>query len=386
VVKLRAGIGTSFLPDAVAAGRDAAAQALTGLDGQAPALLLVYAALRYDLSALLSGVRSHCAAAPLVGASSIAQFGNGELTPPGTGVSVMALGAGDYRFGVSSVTGLRDTPHEAGRELARAAQAAVGARRGPGALLLFADGLSGDLQSFLNGIYRVAGAAVPVVGGAASPDWSMTETLVFHDDQVLRDAAVAVWIDSERPVTVACAHGWRSSGLPLLVTKVDGPLVHELGGRPADEVYRENFRQPDLADDGRGEDGFYASHAFGLIEPDGSKLIRGAYLDENKQLRTFAPLPPFSAVEVMSCDQEDLLDVSEKVVNDALAGGEASVLLAFSCMARMQILGERSGEEVARLQAAAGSVPTFGFYTAGEFARTTSVSGYHNATIAALVL
>jgi hypothetical protein len=386
VTTLRAGTGTSIRPDAVEAGQEAAANAVAELGDESPALLLVYAALRYDLPELLRGVRSECADAPLVGASSIAQFGNGELTPPNTGVSVMALSAGPYRFGVSSVTGLRDSPFESGSELARAAQAAVGPRRGPGALLLLADGLSGDLQSFLNGIYRVAGAAVPVVGGAASPDWSMSETLVFHDDEVLRDGAVAVWIDSERPVTVACAHGWRSSGLPLLVTKVDGPLVHELGGRPAQEVYRENFRQPDRADEGRGEDGFYASHAFGLIEPDGSKLIRGAYIDEDKQLRTFAPLPPFSAVEVMSCDQDDLLDISENVVNDALSGGDTSVLLAFSCMARLQILGERIGEEVTRLQAAAGGIPTFGFYTAGEFARTTSVSGYHNATIAALAL
>jgi hypothetical protein len=380
------GTGTSLLPDAVEAGRQAAAQAVAGLGDEAPALLLVYASLRYDLPALLRGVRSECADTPLVGASSIAQFGNGEMTPPGAGISILALSAGPYRFGVSSVTGLRDTPFEAGVELARVAQAAVGSRRGSGALLLHADGLSGDLQSLLNGVYRVAGAAVPVVGGAASPDWSMTETLVFHDDQVLRDAAVAVWIDSDDPVTVVCAHGWRSSGLPLLVTKVDGQLVHELGGRPADEVYRENFRLPDRANEGRGEDGFYASHAFGLIEPDGSKLIRGAFIDDDKQLRTFAPLPPFSAVEVMSCDQDDLLDISEKVVNDALAGGGRSVMLAFSCMARLQILGERSGEEVSRLQAAAGGVPTFGFYTAGEFARTTSVSGYHNATIAALAL
>jgi hypothetical protein len=380
------GSGTSAELDADEAGRQAAAQAVAGLGGQTPTLLLVYAALRYDLPALLRGVRSQCADAPLIGASSIAQFGDGELTPPGTGVSVMALGAGPYRFGVSSVTGLRDTPFESGRELARAAQIAVGPRRGPGALLLLADGLSGDLQSLLNGIYRVAGAAVPVVGGAASPDWSMTETLVLHDDRVLRDAAVAVWIDSEHPITVASAHGWRSSGLPLLVTKVDGTLVHELGGRPADDVYREHFRQPDLANEGRGEDGFYASHAFGLIEPDGSKLIRGAYIDEDRHLRTFAPLPPFSAVEVMSCDQDDLLDISEKVVNDALGGGDAAVLLAFSCMARLQILGDRSGEEAARLQTAAGDVPTFGFYTAGEFARTTSVSGYHNATVTALAL
>jgi hypothetical protein len=31
-------------------------------------------------------------------------------------------------------------------------------------------------------------------------------------------------------------------------------------------------------------------------------------------------------------------------------------------------------------------VPTFGFYTYGEFARTTGAAGFHNTTIAALAL
>jgi hypothetical protein len=52
----------------------------------------------------------------------------------------------------------------------------------------------------------------------------------------------------------------------------------------------------------------------------------------------------------------------------------------------MDILRERGAEEAARLQEAAGPVPTFGFYTYGEFARTTGVSGYHNATLTALAL
>jgi hypothetical protein len=66
--------------------------------------------------------------------------------------------------------------------------------------------------------------------------------------------------------------------------------------------------------------------------------------------------------------------------------GGARVLLAFSCVARIDILRERAPEEAALMQKAAAHVPTFGFYTYGEFARSTSVSGYHNATIAALAL
>jgi hypothetical protein len=50
------------------------------------------------------------------------------------------------------------------------------------------------------------------------------------------------------------------------------------------------------------------------------------------------------------------------------------------------VLQQREEEEARRLQSAAGTVPIFGIYTYGEFARTTSATGYHNATVAAVAL
>jgi hypothetical protein len=61
-------------------------------------------------------------------------------------------------------------------------------------------------------------------------------------------------------------------------------------------------------------------------------------------------------------------------------------MLTFSCIARMDLFGDRGHEEAALLHKAAAPVSTFGFYTYGEFARTTSVAGYHNATITAIAL
>ena len=239
------------------------------------------------------------------------------------------------------------------------------------------------LEVLLTGIYRVTGAAVPVVGGAAAADHSFDGTFVFHDGEVLADGAVAVWIGADRPLRVVSGHGWEAQGVPLLVTKVEGQVVHEIGGRPAIDVYRENFRfeDPLLESPDNAATGYHPAHSFGLIEPDGTQVIRGAFIGPDGEHRTFTPLPPFCAVQIVSANREELLDVSEQVVGDALAGTDGvedpTVMLTFSCVARMDLLGERGGEEAVRLQRAAGDVSTFGFYTYGEFARTTSVAGYH---------
>ncbi|MFC0529153.1 FIST signal transduction protein [Phytohabitans kaempferiae] len=394
--RLLTGIGASGLADSREAGHAAASAAVGQLGGASPTLVMVYSSVRYHLADLLAGVRGVTGEAPLVGATSSGHFHDGVLTQPGEGVVVLVLGPGPYRFGVSSTTGLRADAFTAGREIARASRDAARRAAGEGgseglghaAILLLSDGLAGHQQTLLSGVHRVAGASVPVAGGAAGDDRRLEETFVFHDGEVLADAAVAVWIDSPHQLDVMVAQGWRPVSLPLLVTRVEGTVVHEIGGRPALDVFREYFPSGEVEQALRYApvDGWPRTHALGLIEPDGTQLIRGAYLDDKGRVNTFAPLPPYSAVQIMACEPDDLLGVADGIAADAVAGRDPGVLLVYSCVARLDILRDRGGEEASRLHAAASGVPTFGFFTYGEFARTSSVAGYHNATVAAIAL
>jgi hypothetical protein len=115
-------------------------------------------------------------------------------------------------------------------------------------------------------------------------------------------------------------------------------------------------------------------------------LISGVFLGKDGLVHTFAPLPVYSAIQIVACDEDELLETSRQVTEQAIAGRDPSVLLVFSCVARLDVLRERGAEEAALVHAAAGRLPIFGVYTYGEFARTTSVAGYHNSTIAAVAL
>ena len=375
--RLVAGYGISEDDDARLAGRSAAAAALAQLAGAEAALLIVYASVRYELAALLAGVRDEAGDTPLVGATSTGHLTNGTLMTPGRGVAVLAMSAGPYQFGVASTGGLRADAAEAGRRLARAARDAAGPQRlAHAALIVLAAGLASENQSLLNGIYRVTGAGVPVAGGSAGDDTQMRQTFVFHGDRVLTDAAVAVWIDTPHALTAVAAHGWQPCSMPLVVTRSDGAVIHELNGRPAVEVFREHVVLNER---------FHSSHALGLIQPDGTQLIRAVYIVDDA-LMSFAPLPQFSAVQIVTCVPEDLLQVGDDVVTRAVDGIDPGVLLVFDCVGRAGILEDRCAEETARLQRAAGDVLTFGMYTYGEFARTSSIAGYHNATLAVMAL
>ncbi len=385
---IRAGTGLSTAHDGRAAGREAALAAVAPLGGVPPALVVVFTTPRYELPGLLAGVRSVTGEAPLIGATGSGEIVQGRHLGFGGGVGVLALSAGPYRFGVASDHHIREDLDGAGQALARQSRAAVGASPYAAALLL-TDSMLGDLQQFVQGVYRVAGPRVSIFGAGAGDEQKFVRTVVFHNDTVVEQGAVVAWIASDHPLPVITQHGWRPIGIPLIVTRAAGTEIVELGGRSAAAVYEEQLGIAPGQLDAGAFWGISFHHPFGLIQPDGTTVIRVARAKTPQgALRIQGCVPATgSAVQVMTGTPETLMSVADEVVGAALAARPgAGAVLTFSCAVRAMMFGQNPGEEARRLQARAGAVPTFGFYCCAEFARTSGVLGTHNATLTALAL
>lgn len=388
-MRVQSGVGVSTMRgNAAEAGREAATRAVEQLAGAEPAVVIVFTTPQYDLSALIAGVRSVTGSAQLIGATDSGEMVAGQHLGFGGGVGVLAMTAGPYRFGLASAADIKGNLDQVGQALARNSRSAAGPSP-HAAILLLADCLAGDLQQLVQGVYRVTGPRIAITGGAAGDELKFEKTFVFHDDQVIPSGAVALWIASERPLPVITRHGWQPVGIPLLVTRSQGTEIVELGGRTAAVAYEE---QLGLAPGQLSAEDFWGTsimHPFGLLQSDGTAVIRVARSKDGEgRLKIQGCVPPTgSAVQVMGGSIDDLLAITDEVVANSLADHqEAGALLVFSCAARAVIFGSRAREEAERLQAAAGAVPTFGFYCCGEFARTAGVLGTHNATLTALAL
>lgn len=385
---VRAGTGFSREMDAEQAGRAAASAAIAPLHGESPGLVLVFTTPRYDLEKLLGAVRSVTGDAPLVGATGSGEIVGGQYLGFGEGVGVLAMTAGGYRFGIASGDHIRGDLDRAGQKLTRASQEQAGASP-HAAVLLLTDSMLGDLQQFVQGVYRIVGPKVGIVGAGAGDEQKFIRTVVFHNERVIDEGAVVVWIASEHPLPVITQHGWRPIGVPLIVTRVAGTEIVELNGRPAAEAYEE---QIGIAPGQLSPEKFWGTsilHPFGLIQPDNSTVIRVARAKSPQgTLRIQGCVPPTgSAVQVMDGSADSLIAIAQPVVSSCLnANANAGVVLTFSCAARAMIFGARVSQEARLMQEAAGPVPTFGFYCCAEFARTSGVLGTHNATLTALAL
>ncbi|TKB23886.1 hypothetical protein FCL47_20615 [Desulfopila sp. IMCC35006] len=388
VMRVRAGTGASGLQDSYEAGKQAATAAVSKLGGEKPSLVLVFTMPHYDLSLLLSGIRSVTGSVHLAGATGSGEILRAEYMGFGAGVAVMVMTAGPYRFGIASASNIHGDLDQSGQKIARESKAEAGPSP-YSAMILLADCLAGNLQQLFQGVYKITGPKTCIVGGAAGDELQFKATFVFHDDKVIDQGAVAVWIASDKPLHTSIQHGWEPVGVPLLVTRAEGTEIMELGGRPACEAYEE---QLGVAPGELTAENFWDTsmhHPLGILQMDGSSIIRVARTktpDGSLLIQGCVP-PAGSAVQVMKSSEDLLLAVAEDVGHDALSGNpEAAVVIAFSCAMRARLLKDRIPEEAARLQAAAGEAEVFGLYCCGEFARVSGTLGTHNATLAAIAL
>jgi hypothetical protein len=381
-------VGDSDAPDPRTAGREAVQIALDGHRPRPGDLVIVFTSSDRDVDQLFRAAAEAAAPAATVGCTSDGGF-TGEKLVMGGCVAALLRGDEQRSIGVCHVE--RDDTDTIGsaRRAAQTAQDRAGDHHPHSVLLLLADGLTPDLREVARGAYEVTTALIPFVGGAAADDLHWRQTHTFGEDRLLSNGILAVWINSAHPIGVAVAHGWRPVGKPMLVTRAGGTVVHELDGTPALDAY--------LAEQGGGLDSTAPDFFRSVMgSPVGCPNGRGeydvrqlhAYLPEGGGLNLATSISEQSILQVMTSDEEALIEGARQASREAVAGlpDPPRLLLVFSCGSRLPLLGDRVGDEIAAICAGGQGAPVCGFFTFGEFARTTGSSGVHNSSVAVLAL
>jgi hypothetical protein len=307
------------------------------------------------------------------------------------GVVVVALGGAG--FSVTTAVGRECSTHPRETGATVAACTATLPEDHSRALLLFTDGLIGGTEEILAGAYGVIGASMPMLGGASSPDPSVTRTFQFHGGEVVSDALVGAAIASDGPFGIGVRHGWSKVGDAMIVTKSSRNEVYTLDDQPAAEAYLRRLGAPPEA--------FADSSAFELFaerRPIGVRTRSGEVVRhvgsssrlDSGWLHASGDVPEGGLIWPMVGDLGTVLAAADDAFHDAtaaLAGVEPLGLIAFDCETRGRFLGvEGRREEVSRMVRSAGSAPLAGLYTWGEIARTKGINGFHNQTLVVLAV
>jgi small ligand-binding sensory domain FIST len=352
--------GLSEHPSTREAVAEVAGQLLEGLGGEPAHLVAVFATPHHApvFGDVVDLLRHAFEDAVVIGCTASGVVGTGREVEDGPGLSVWAASLPDARLTPVHLEVLRT---EEGVEVAGWPGAVP-----PGtALLLLADPFSFPVDAFLAHL-DVQLPGITAFGGMASASEQRGGNRLAVDEVVTAEGAVAVLVDADVDIVTIVSQGCRPIGQPYVVTRAEGPVLQELGGRPALDRLREAI-EATPEEERRLAGGLHIGR---VVDEHQAEFGRGDFL-----VRSVLQAAPAEGTVTVG----DTLEVGQTVqfhVRDAacadedlhelLAGQRADAALVFTCNGRGRRLFADDDHDARVLEDLLGPVPVAGFFAAGE--------------------
>ncbi len=278
-----------------------------------------------------------------------------------------------------------DAPDEGPEASAEAWRARVGlAAEADPQFVLIGDPFTFDSGALVAGL----DAAYPAgrkIGGLASGGSGPGQNALWVGKSVQRVGAVGVAMTGDIAVDTIVAQGCRPIGDPMPITRADGSVVRELGGKEPVAYMRALYDGLDKRD----KELFRHSLFVGLeiqsskIEFQGDFLVRNIVgVDPNTgALAVAGRVRPWQVLQFLLRDaktaEQDLTAQLERYRGPRPAGA-----LMFSCVGRGQALFGRADHDTDLFRARVGAVPLGGFFCNGEIGPVGGQTFLHGYTSA----
>jgi methyl-accepting chemotaxis protein len=380
-------ITASATGSAPAAAASLVAELKRGLDGEAPALIMVFASTVQPLGDVVKVVSEAFSTAQVLGASTAGEFTERGDTK-GAVCAVAIAGAFKVYAGIGG--GVRAEPDRAvAQALEGLPRAIAGYPYRTGILLI--DTMAGNCEEVSLIAASELGADAPLAGGAAGDDLKMQSTVVSCGARAISDGVVIAQIFSKAPLGLGVCHGHKPLSAPLRVTKAHGNVVEEIEGRPAWDEWRESTRSAAKAQ-GIDVDALASSDETSFLLRFEAGLAAGAEYKIRAPLsRTAAGaisfacgVPEGAVIRITESAPKDQVASAREAARRAKAkldGRAAAGAIVFDCICRNLILNDEFGGAVRGMVDELGGVPIAGFETYGEIALDAGdMSGFHNTT------
>lgn len=241
--KIHAGVGFSENLDSFEAGREATASAFRSMGQKEGSLILAFCTNKHHYEKVFDGIRSEAKEIPVIGGSAIGVITNNRLGYEGYQVGVGILPK-IVNSEVVSADRLDKGERKVGIKLARQ----LADKRGPQEklLLLFYDSIKSppppspilNVSSYLlEGFEKGLGEKPPlIIGAGLLGSYNFDKGKQFCGSHVSDQQAVAALLSGNFSVYTRIMHGCKPMSDYHRITRVKGPVVYEIDGRPAMDV------------------------------------------------------------------------------------------------------------------------------------------------------
>jgi small ligand-binding sensory domain FIST len=378
---VKVGAAMSLNPDARSAAAEATLEAARRLGKRQPSLAIVFASAHFaqQAEALVDAVHEAATPQALVGCVAEAVVATGKEVEAQPAVSVWLA---------SLETKVR-TFHCRFRETSGDATFTGWPEDPAGAYILIADPFSFPAELLLKVMNEHPPPGSPfIAGGMASGGRGPGETRLFMDRKVMDSGAVGVALTGNVDVVALVSQGCRPIGSPLTVTRSDGNVIFELGGKPPVQRVQELYaslpeHDRELMTEGllvgrvideyktEFERGDFLVRGVVGADPDSGAIAVGDAVAVGETIQ-------FHVRDEASADEDlrtALKDARDKIGDRGVAGG-----LLFTCNGRGSRMFSTPDHDAALLASELDDPPIAGFFCAGELGPVGSKNFLHGFT------
>ena len=253
--------------------------------------------------------------------------------------------------------------------------------------MLFADPFTTPITRLLPALVgcQVQGKPLPIIGGMASGASQITYNRLILDDQTVQSGGIGLTISGDIDIDCVVSQGCRPIGSTFRVTKVEGNVILELGGKPALQVLNEVAHE--MSEDERSllQGGLLLG---GVIDEQKDHVGRGDFLvrsilgiDRKRQgiaageFYRLGKTVQFHVRDAQTAveDLQLLLD-AQQLSSTPFAG------LLVTCNGRGRSLFHEEDRDLTIIRERMGEIPIAGFFAAGEIGPICGHSFLHGHT------
>jgi methyl-accepting chemotaxis protein len=384
--------GSSIASQTEAATKAALRTCTTSLPGKAKAGIL-FASPKHDLKKILAIATETVPEAQWVGCSTA-----GEITERGIthgGVTATLIASDEIACTLKTASAISRDHAKAAQalcsELDAATRSALERGLANSTTILLADTLTSPAEWLVSAMRKQSRPHHRIVGGAPGDDGALKATWVGVPGNVAVDSAAALHLFTRQPWGIGVEHGLKPVTEKRTVTKASGPLIEEIDGKPAFQMFEDYIREHGLKvpPDKRVE--FVIRNELGVFFFDDICKVRAIHqIRDDGALVSTGEIPVGSSICIVTGETEALVAAARRAAQDArqgLKGGRAACVFVFSCFCRTLILGNDFKREVDAIRDVFPETPISGFVTYGEIARFSGrLDGYHNTTVVVAAL
>ena len=215
-------------------------------------------------------------------------------------------------------------------------------------LFTLIDGLTSNVATYLQKLYHHYGNSVKYLGAGAGSLSLVQQPCIFSNEGFFQDAAIICLVNLK--VSLGVEHGWERLEGPIVATRVEKNVIHELNWKNAFEVYKE-IAEKDSGLTFNDENFFDIAkcYPFGIFREEREDLVRDPIsVNENGSLICVGEVPENTVLYILKGKNNALIQSAKIAIESSISHLTEDIkhTIIIDCISRTLFLEEEFPKEL----------------------------------------